>query len=68
MLAKRKKFSVVLGLTARWREENTRSNSSGDKWGKMDLHLEESRTLLVRIEARGAWIELGVGWGGGGEG
>jgi len=46
--------------------KNKRSNSCGDKWGKMDLHLEESRTLLVRIEGRrvrGAWLEVcgGVG-------
>jgi len=43
--------------------KNKRSNSWGDKWGKMDLHLEESRTLVVRREVRRAWLVVcgGVG-------
>jgi len=49
-VAKRKNSCVVLGLTVRWRERNKRSKWWGVKWGRMDLHLEESRVLLVRIE------------------
>jgi len=46
--------------------KNKRSNSRGDKWGKMDLHLEESRTPVVRREGRRvrrAWLVVcgGVG-------
>lgn len=63
--AKRKKSSVVSRLTVVWREKNKRSNSGGDKWGKMDLHLEESRTLLVRIEGSSE-VKGGGGGGGGG--